>query len=105
MKKVLAIVLCLLMIVAVLGGCTKTPATSSDSGTASTGDDSSDTLTAAEQAIADRKASGTNTKMVYSFYTWTGRPAGTEWRWKSPAAHDNTCCCRLPSAGGLLPAH
>ena len=81
MKKILAVVLCLLMIVAVLGGCSKTPATSSDAGTSSgtaSGTDSSDTLTAAEKAIADRKASGETTKLVYSFYTWVGRPAGTD---------------------------
>ena len=78
MKKILAVVLCLLMIVAVLGGCSKTPANSSTGDQSSTGGDSSDTLTAAEQAIAERKASGKNTKVVYSFFTWVGRPAGTD---------------------------
>ena len=90
MKKILAVVLCLLMIVAVLGGCSKTPATSSDAGTSSgttSTDDSSDALTAAEQAIADRKASGENTKMVYSFYTWVGRPAGTDRIQAAVSAH------------------
>lgn len=37
---------------------------------------------AAAQAIADRKAeaekTGTYQKVVFSFYTWTGRPAGTD---------------------------
>ena len=78
MKKILAVVLCLLMIVAVLGGCSKTPANSSTGDQSGTSGDSSDTLTAAEQAIAERKASGKNTKVVYSFFTWVGRPAGTD---------------------------
>lgn len=81
MKKLLAVVLCLLMIVAVLGGCNKTPANSGEpvsSGEETPGGSEGDTLTAAEQAIADRKASGKNTKVIYSFYTWVGKPAGTE---------------------------
>jgi len=35
-------------------------------------------LSLSEQAIAARKASGKNTKIVLSFFTWIGEPAGTD---------------------------
>lgn len=93
MKKILALVLCVFMIVAILGGCNSKPAASSDEKAddkpaasekadekedADAPADAGEEMTAAEKAIADRKASGEDTKIVLSLYTWVGRPAGTD---------------------------
>lgn len=78
MKKILAVVLCICMVVAVLGGCSSTGNTSSGTD-ASTGDNSGTGTeqTAAEKAIADRKAAG-GEELVMAFFDWTGAPVGTD---------------------------
>ena len=80
MKKLIAVVLCLCMVIAILAGCSKTetpsssepassaapssstPASSSEPAPASSEEPSQDdNMTLAEKAIAERKASGQNT--------------------------------------------
>lgn len=75
MKKTIAVFLCMCMIVSVMGGCGSNKTTS---GTSNNNTSSSTTLTPGEQAIAERKASGKNTKVVMSFFTWVGAPKGTD---------------------------
>ena len=97
MKKIIAVVLCLCMVIAILAGCSKaetpssstpssstpsssTPASSSEPSTPASSEEPSqdDNLTPAEKAIAERKASGQNTKVVFAFFDWIGALAGTE---------------------------
>ncbi len=95
-KRLLSIILCATMAMSLLAGC---GSSSSDDSSATTQTESTDTteetdtteastetstegLTPAEQAIADRKAEAEETgvypKVVFAFYTWTGEPAGTQ---------------------------
>jgi len=91
MKKILAVVLCLCMVIAILAGCSKTETPSSSTPSSSTPSSSqgsstpasSDTsepsgeeMTPAEKAIAERKASGNYPTVIFSFFTWNGAPAG-----------------------------
>ena len=93
MKKILAVVLCLCMVIAILAGCSSsdtpssstpsssTPASSGSTPASSGGDEpapSGDDMTPAEKAIAERKESGNYPKIIFSFFTWTGAPAGGE---------------------------
>ena len=93
MKKILAVVLCLCMVIAILAGCSKTetpssstpssstPSSSQGSSTPASSDTpepSGDEMSPAEKAIADRKASGNYPKVIFSFFTWDGAPAGRE---------------------------
>lgn len=97
MKKIIAVVLCLCMVIAILAGCSKAetpssstpssstpssspPASSSEPSTPASSEEPSqdDNLTPAEKAIAERKASGQNTKVVFAFFDWIGALAGTE---------------------------
>lgn len=87
MKKWLAIVLTLVLLLSVAGcGTTDKEDTGSSSNTSesSTNNDStatdttSDNASAAEKAIADRKASGDVPTIVISFMNWAGSPAGVE---------------------------
>ncbi|MGB4659348.1 MAG: ABC transporter substrate-binding protein [Mobilitalea sp.] len=86
MKKILAILLSLVMVVGMMTGCSKASTdtaekdTTSTEETAATTDDAAatDTLDAAAQAIADRKASGEYPTIVMSFMNWAGSPAGLE---------------------------
>ena len=94
MKKILAVVLCLCMVIAILAGCSKSEETPSSSGSStpssSTPSSSGSTpassdepapsgeLTPAEKAIAERLDSGNYSKVVFSFFTWNGAPAGQD---------------------------
>lgn len=100
-RKLLALLLSSVMASALLAGCGKTP--ESDSASAQTeegkaatgetqtqaagnegssGDNTESAASPAQQAIADRKAEAEKTgeyeQVVFAFYTWTGRPAGTD---------------------------
>ena len=89
MKKILAVVLCLCMVIAILAGCSKeetpssstpassTPASSGSTPASSGGNDeptpSGDDLSPAEKAIAERKESGNYPKVVFSFFTFNAK--------------------------------
>ncbi len=83
MKKFLAVLLSLVIVIGLLTGCGKK---GSDSGTASndqTADTSEDSASkeeadAAAKAIADRKAGGEYPTVVMAFMNWSGSPAGLE---------------------------
>jgi len=92
-SKTLAAVLAGCSALMMLTGCSTTPTTStasteqtSQSTEAETDSESSETIAEADdpasKAIADRKAEAEKTgkypKVVFSFYDWTGRPAGTD---------------------------
>lgn len=90
MKKLLATGLALVLAVSMLAGCgAKTTETSTKDNTTKTStvsqtgsDTQTENLSLAEQAIADRKAKATETgeytKVVISFFDWTGAPAGID---------------------------
>ena len=81
------------MVIAILAGCSKTetpssstpssstPSSSQGSSTPASSDTpepSGDEMTPAEKAIAERKESGNYPKVIFSFFTWNGAPAGQE---------------------------
>ncbi len=82
MKKWLAIVLTLIMVLG-LAGCGESgndTSSSNDSSTSTSedGGDSASNLSPAEQAIADRKADGDAPTVVMAFLNWSGMPVGLE---------------------------
>ena len=87
MKKLVAVILCCAMLVSILSGCGKsTPKEKETSDTQKQAgevtEDGSENLDLAAKAIADRKAEAEKTgkykKVVLSFFTWTGAPAGLD---------------------------
>jgi len=91
MKKIMAVIICCTMLTTMLTGCggssskDKVGATQTQTGeaTATVGaSDTSDISDPAAKAIADRKAEAEKTgkykKVVLSFFTWTGAPAGLD---------------------------
>lgn len=92
MKKIMAVIICCTMLTATLAGCgglsskdkaddAKQTQSETVTSTEATTDDNT-TADAAAKAIADRKAEAEKTgkyeKVVLSFFTWTGAPAGLE---------------------------
>ena len=86
MKKLLAMLLASVMVIACLTGCgkteEKTTGTKSTEGSTAVVSTADGELTLAQQAIADRKAEAEKTgkykKVVVSFFDWTGAPAGID---------------------------
>lgn len=94
-KKLLAIVMCLAMSVSLLAGCGSSAEGTDGQEAAETvvqeapaedgGEDAGEEAAASDPAaaaIAERKAraeeTGVYDKVVFAFYTWSGRPAGTD---------------------------
>lgn len=90
MRKWLAVLLTLVLVMSLAGCGSKTETTDNgstdNSSTSSTSTDNSSTdndtaggtLSVADQAIADRKASGDAPTVVMAFMNWAGSPAGVE---------------------------